>query len=117
MRPIKFRFWCPAANCFVKNYNYSGAVDELFEEDEQLVPQQFTGITDSEGTDIYEGDYVSTDYNPVLVHEVKYSPEETAYVLDTNFNYAETYFGDCVYLSDFKNLIVTGNVFEGRKII
>jgi hypothetical protein len=40
-RKIKFRFWCPAGKAFIRDYNYNGAVDELFDEKEYdvLIPQ------------------------------------------------------------------------------
>lgn len=57
-RPIKFRFFCPAANSFIENYNYNGAVDELFDEDPVLIPSQYTGETDNYGNKIWEGDII-----------------------------------------------------------
>ena len=62
-RKIKFRFWCEAGKSFVKDYKYSGAVDELFLEDKLLTPSQFTGKYDCEGKEIYEGDIVEVLHN------------------------------------------------------
>lgn len=65
-RKIKFRFWCPAGKAFVRDYNYNGAVDELFDEKDfdTLIPQQFTGLVDKNGVEVYEGDLInfSCDY-------------------------------------------------------
>jgi len=49
----KFRFWNPQAKTFVENYTYKGLVDELFEPDEFLKPQQFLGILDSNMKEVY----------------------------------------------------------------
>jgi uncharacterized phage protein (TIGR01671 family) len=58
-REIKFRFFCPPAKGFVESYNYKGAVDELFNnEDPTLVPSQYTGEKDDFGKEIWEGDIV-----------------------------------------------------------
>jgi hypothetical protein len=57
-RTIKFRFWNPPAKAFVEQYKYSGLVDELFEQDDMLIPCQFTGLRDFKGNDLYEGDVV-----------------------------------------------------------
>lgn len=57
-RTIKFKFWSPQAEAFVENYKYNGLVDELFEQDNFLIPCQFTGLQDIKGTDLFEGDVV-----------------------------------------------------------
>jgi hypothetical protein len=64
-RKIKFRFWCPAGKAFVRDYNYNGAVDELFDEKEYdvLIPQQFTGLIDKNGVEVYEGDLINFSVN------------------------------------------------------
>ena len=62
-RHLKFRFWCEAGKAFVKDYNYSGPVDELFQEDKLLTPSQFTGMYDCNDREIYEGDIVEVLHN------------------------------------------------------
>jgi hypothetical protein len=57
-RKIKFRFWNPPGKAFVEQYKYSGLVDELFGQDDILIPCQFTGFQDIKGNDLYEGDVV-----------------------------------------------------------
>jgi hypothetical protein len=55
---LSFRFWCGAAKSYVEQYRFSGYVDELFEPDDMLFPQQCTGLTDAKGNWVYEGDLV-----------------------------------------------------------
>jgi hypothetical protein len=64
-RKIKFRFWSPAGKAFVQDYKYNGLVDELFDENGQniLVPQQFIGLIDKNGKEIYEGDLINFSCN------------------------------------------------------
>ena len=64
-RTIKFRFWCPAGKAFIHDYHYNGLVDELFDEKDfdTLVPQQFTGLIDKNGKEVYEGDLINFSCN------------------------------------------------------
>lgn len=64
-RKIKFRFWSPAGRAFVRDYKYNGLVDELFDEKEYdvLIPQQFTGLIDKNGVEVYEGDLIDFSVN------------------------------------------------------
>lgn len=88
-RKIKFRFWCPAGQAFVRDYNYDGAVDELFDEKEYdvLIPQQFTGLIDKNGKEIYEGDLInfSIDYTVELGDRdiIEYKNQEVYYDEET----------------------------------
>jgi uncharacterized phage protein (TIGR01671 family) len=85
MNKNKFRFWNPQTKLFVTNYNYNGPVDELFEPDEFLKPQQFIGILDKNMKEIYEGDVVKGIYGLEgleIMGEVQYSRDSCAYVVD-----------------------------------
>lgn len=64
-RKIKFRFWCPTGKAFIRDYHYDGLVDELFDEKENdvLIPQQFTGLIDKNGVEVYEGDLINFSVN------------------------------------------------------
>jgi hypothetical protein len=84
-RKIKFRFWCPAGKAFVRDYKYNGLVDELFDEKDYdtLIPQQFTGLIDKNGVEIYEGDLInfSCDYTFDLSDRdvIEYKHQEVYY--------------------------------------
>jgi uncharacterized phage protein (TIGR01671 family) len=87
MNKNKYRFWCNAAKGFITNYNYNGAVDELFD-DPLLVPQQFLGILDKNMKEVYEGDVVKGIYGLEgidIIGEVKYSCDLCAYVVDWHY--------------------------------
>jgi hypothetical protein len=85
MRKIKFRSWCPAGKAFVHDYRYDGLVDELFDGSyyDTLVPQQFTGLVDKNGVEVYEGDLInfSCDYTMDLSDRdvIEYKNQEVYY--------------------------------------
>ena len=84
MNKNKYRFWCNAAKGFITNYNYNGAVDELFD-DSLLVPQQFLGILDKNMKEVYEGDIVKGTYGSEgleIMGEVRYSYDLCCWVVD-----------------------------------
>jgi len=84
-RQIKFRFWSPAGKAFIKEYKYSGFADELFDEKDfdTLIPQQFTGLIDKNGAEVYEGDIInfSCDYTMDLSDRdvIEYKNQEVYY--------------------------------------
>lgn len=61
---LQFRFWCEAARAHVSDYSYSGRVDELFQGDDILIPEQCTGLLDLSGRPVYEGDIVEIPVTP-----------------------------------------------------
>ncbi len=83
----KFRFWNPQTKVFVTNYKYNGFVDELFEPDEFIKPQQFLGILDKNMKEIYEGDVINFDYldgEKTATGVVQYNNSYCAYVIDSS---------------------------------
>ena len=105
----KFRFWNPQTKLFVTNYNYNGPVDELFEPDEFLKPQQFLGILDKNMKEIYEGDVVNFDYSngdKTATGVVQYNNSYCAYVVDSDIGTIAI-----MYIS-LDSLEIIGNMVE-----
>ena len=105
----KFRFWNPQTKIFVTNYNYNGLVDELFEPDEFLKPQQFLGILDKNMKEIYEGDVVNFDYfngDKTATGVVQYNNSYCAYVVDSDIGTISI-----MYIS-LDSLEIIGNMVE-----
>lgn len=105
----KFRFWNPQTKIFVTNYNYSGPVDQLFEPDEFLKPQQFLGIFDKTMKEIYEGDVVSFDYfdgDKSAIGVVRYNNSSCAFEVDSNIGVIAI-----MYIS-LDSLEIIGNIIK-----
>jgi len=105
----KFRFWNPQVKGFVQNYKYNGFVDELFEPDEFLKPQQFLGILDKNMKELYEGDVVNFDYfdgDKSAIGVVRYNNSSCAYEVDSNIGTIAI-----MYIS-LASLEIIGNMVE-----
>jgi uncharacterized phage protein (TIGR01671 family) len=154
MRTFKFRAWIPKLKYFCKHVLFEDGVAVALRIDDdgfgypipadQCVIQQYTGLKDSVGVEIYEGDLVEFIYanQPDIedskgVYEVFYSQKDSAYYLrvhkknwlDTSFvtqqdAKAKTIDVNCpvqslteLPLSQFKICKVIGNIFENSEIL
>jgi uncharacterized phage protein (TIGR01671 family) len=104
----KYRFWCNAARDFVINYNYNGAVDELFDDDSILKPQQCIGILDSEMKEIYEGDVVSFDTIRFkdMLGVIRYSNDYCSFVIDHDEGIS------LIWKTNLDSLKIVGNIMK-----
>lgn len=111
-RVIKFRAW--DAESMSKNY---ATIQEIYSKQSmsrdpnKLVWLQFTGLTDKNGKEIYEGDIIKY-YN--IIAQIKYHDKLTAFVIYTKKD------NNTFLLCDAENvysLEVIGNIFENPELI
>ena len=121
MREFKFRGWNNKIQFMSKPFrfgqvlNFNDQIIKSLSKDE--IVMQFTGLKDKNGVDIYDGDYLSNNYNAKGVVSfvngmfvVKFTYEETLLTKD-----GETaYFRLCTV-----NLItdIIGNIYENPKLL
>lgn len=118
-RVIKFRIWSKLLCKWLTNYEIidynprAVTINHIFNHinlnEDDTVYQQYTGIYDINDKEIYEGDIIQRDLVIGQVYVCEYSKEECAYVL--------RYHDDFIYLSDFKNIQIVGNIFENPDLL
>jgi len=126
MRTIKFRAWIPKLKYFCKHVLFEDGVAVALRIDDdgfgypipadQCVIQQYTGLKDSVGVEIYEGDlleFVYKDDGKLSVGEVQYSEKFACFIVVVGKAF-ETFSDLAEYTSSFK---VVGNIFESPELL
>lgn len=106
----KFRFWNPPAKSFVEQYKYSGYVDELFDQDDMLIPSQYTGLYDKNGKELWEGDVVKIHEDKIGVVDFQYG----SFVLKIKPPTSTMGF---IFLHSLGIFEIIGNRFENPELI
>lgn len=126
MRELKFRIWDALAKKYISQRNYlssmkvddSGIATFTYKQhlDGGFIIEQFTGLKDIEGKEIYENDIIQLEGSPIT-----YSIEWDRYQWAINAHGALGYdpdwniqpFNHCVY----ERAIVVGNIFENSDLL
>ena len=130
-REIKFRIWDNAAKKYLSLQDYQdlGAIEvendgtltlspryrfltSMMIMPERFVPQQYVGLKDKNGVEIYEGDIVRIVYDNIEhIYQIIFDKEE----LDFKATNGEiNYGGNFQYLSCCEEIEVIGNIYENE---
>lgn len=123
MREIKFRIWNPEEKKMVESgatpmmlhsfFEYTARFHTQFE----MPYQQFTGLLDKLGTDIYEGDLLaSTLINPQIIE--CYCADNIIGSAGYAFKFRKLKNDDrCMYTWETTNLEVLGNIYNNKELL
>ncbi len=127
MRHLKFRYYDDLLKRLVYSdeFEWTNALDKL-EKFFQLasryasngVVQQYTGLEDKNGVEIYEGDILTYISNNGLDYEspVVFSTTNLAYVLDTSGRHLfDDKYGDYLWLHKDHEYEIVGDIFENSE--
>ena len=111
MRTIKFRAWDLVENEYIY-YEPNDAIIFGLMNEQGLIPEQFTGLLDCNGKEIYEGDIVCGYF--------RYDEDEkVSYVQNAEIDYINGWWRVKkvnFHLCRFKEIIVVGNVHENPEL-
>ena len=94
-RTIKFRIFNKKIKSYIDIHSSAIMIDELNNLNDNLIVEQFTGLHDKNGKEIYEGDIVSykrnvgnwTGKSLTTIHEIIFTEEINAFVMKDNSGY------------------------------
>jgi len=134
-REIKFRIWngvqfVTQSDTYIKTcdgslWDYYKDFGGTFTSNERLwsatgTIQQFTGLLDKNGVEIYEGDVVTYTSNNGIDYKapIVFSPTSSAFVLDTSGRHLfDDKYGDYLDLHKDREYEIVGNIFENSELL
>ncbi len=118
-RIIKFRAWDKTAKVMLSWHLFSDEIKDAIPHDagdewtENCELMQFTGLTDKNGKEIYEGDIlrIKLKDGKEIKCDIKYQVDDTCFVCSTpNCNYS-------LHTEVCFDAVIIGNIFESSELL
>ena len=119
MRELKFRAWNKKGKCWITfggvNYRYENGILDIVDSD-NLIYEQYTGLKDKNGKEIYEGDIVKIYMSRKLVGVfiVQFDELNGEYVWCKNEDFDSAEYGGFPYWAKYR---VIGNIHENPELL
>jgi len=116
MRELKFRIYSFVSKYFIYFDVYEGVPQGIAGGVSE--PQEYTGLKDKDGKEIYEGDIVQYNQNSSYDNMdfiAKWSDDKLGFIFQSNSG--EQLVNQTPHLNRFKHLEVVGNIFENPELL
>ena len=121
MRVIKFRIWDGTEGCYERDSSFwiyqSGAIDHDYKKHNDLVVEQYTGLKDKNGKEIYEGDIVSAEHE-TLDFRHKENRKTKKYNGIIHWNHSYWAIGEYkLFIMEDDSTEIIGNIHENPELL
>lgn len=122
MKGIKFRVWNKKSKCFgaLSLHTAGFSADGIFEfrDDDFVAIQQFTGLQDINGKDIYEGDLLIRPAQSLPTYfEVYWNAYCAKFGTKTHYKHNKMIATYPIIADNFCKMEIAGNIFENPELL
>jgi hypothetical protein len=108
MREIKFKFWLGHTGKMTHEHTLIDIASLFWDFTEDIIPLQYTGLKDINGTEIYEGDILQNTKNLKIFQPIQWTDGQCCNFVCTGWDWNQ----ECT-----SENVVIGNIYETPHLI